>query len=96
MMTINVKAFATFREIIKDHDKDMQVSEGTTVRDLLLKLCEEYPELHDALFDGEGADQLKEYVQILMDGRGIRHIDNLQTVLKDGVTMAIFPPVGGG
>ncbi|MDH5419483.1 MAG: MoaD/ThiS family protein, partial [Candidatus Bathyarchaeota archaeon] len=34
--------------------------------------------------------------QILINGRGIKALQGFETKLKEGDTVAIFPPVGGG
>ncbi|MCZ7392644.1 MAG: ubiquitin-like small modifier protein 1 [Candidatus Methanoperedens sp.] len=87
MPTIKVKLFANFREFTKTKELKMQ---GGTVRDVLVKLCNEYPGLEDMLFKNEN---LRPHVNVFLNGRDIPGLD---TPLKQDDEMAIFPPVSGG
>jgi molybdopterin converting factor small subunit len=39
---------------------------------------------------------VQKYIQILINGTGIKALQGFKTKLKEGDTVAIFPPVGGG
>jgi molybdopterin synthase sulfur carrier subunit len=92
-MKVKVKAFATLRDIM-DKEVWLELDDRTTVSRLLEILSGRYEGLRGELFDGHGA--LKEYVNILKNGRNIFFLKNLDTVLEDGDDIAIFPPVAGG
>ena len=47
----------------------------------------------DKIFDG---DNIREYVNVLVNGRSINFLEGLKTELSDGDEVAIFPPVAGG
>ena len=40
--------------------------------------------------------KIKDYIQILKNGRNIKYLNALNTQLKDADTISIFPPVAGG
>jgi len=40
--------------------------------------------------------ELEKGVIILVNGKNIEHLEKLDTKLKDGDVVSIFPPVGGG
>ncbi len=68
---------------------------GRTVLDLLNQLCEEQGrKFQNTVFDDEG--QLRRYIKILVNGRGLHVLQGLDTQLSDGDTIALFPPVAGG
>jgi molybdopterin synthase sulfur carrier subunit len=58
-----------------------------------MTLRSEYPALQPLLCeDGE----VRPYITILINGKNIRDMEALATILSDGDEVAIFPPVSGG
>ena len=51
-------------------------------------------EFTEYLYDEKG--EVQNYIQILINGMGIKALQGFKTKLKEGDTVAIFPPVGGG
>jgi adenylyltransferase/sulfurtransferase len=92
-MTITVRLFANFREAVgKDH---VQVSGANDVASLIDKLVEVYGEkLAKELYE-PGGKRLIGTVSILVNGKAVK-TSSLNTPLKDGNVVAIFPPVAGG
>ncbi|MDY6966182.1 MAG: ubiquitin-like small modifier protein 1 [Halobacteriota archaeon] len=91
MVKVVVKPFANFREIIEESELEVEVGSGI-ISGLLNSLCESY-DLRDKIFDG---DNIREYVNVLVNGRSINFLEGLKTELSDGDEVAIFPPVAGG
>jgi len=85
---VRVKLFANFREIAGVSEVEV---DARSIRDVLTKLCEAFPGLKDAFFEG---DELKDYVHIMVNGRHVR--GNLDFEIKDDDVVAVFPPVSGG
>jgi len=92
-ITITVKSFATFRDVM-DMLLTLDLPSGTTVNSLLIELMNRYPGLPDLMFASPGV--LRDYVNILKNGRNIFFLKNLDTLLDDGDVIALFPPVAGG
>lgn len=68
---------------------------GRTVSDLLSQLCEERGQKFcNIIFDENG--QLRRYIKVLLNGRGLHLLKGLETPLTDGDVVALFPPVAGG
>ncbi|ASJ17142.1 molybdopterin synthase sulfur carrier subunit [Thermococcus chitonophagus] len=84
MPKVTVKVFATLIEII---GKRILEEEASTVKELLEKIYEKYPKVKEELEEG--------YI-ILVNGHNIEHLQGLETPLKEGDTVSIFPPAGGG
>ncbi|MEA5036756.1 Sulfur carrier protein CysO [bioreactor metagenome] len=92
-MKITVKAFATFREVM-DMQLELEFPKGTTVRTLLSDLTARYEGLYDLMFSAP--DTLRDFVNILKNGRNIHFITGLDTSLDEGDLIALFPPAAGG
>ena len=93
-MELELRFFATFREAVGQKTLTREYdSDEMTVRDVLQELEAEYDDLAGAILeDGEIQDMLT----VLKNGRGVAHGDGADTVLEDGDTLAVFPPVAGG
>lgn len=92
-MKITVKAFATFREVM-DMQIELDFPAGGTVRTLLSDLTARYAGLDALMF--AAPDTLRDFVNILKNGRNIHFIAGLDTPLDEGDLIALFPPAAGG
>ena len=89
MSKVRVKLFANFREAA---EKEVEL-EAAKLDDLIQILVERYEKLKDLMFED---GKLRDYVHIMVNGRHVNHLEGLETRLKDGDVVAIFPPVSGG
>ncbi|TFH39916.1 MAG: molybdopterin converting factor subunit 1 [Chrysiogenales bacterium] len=81
-MKIRIKAFASVRELCGFDEKELTVSEGITVRELLRQMKKNYRPLEE--LDGTLLFAVNEkYCAV-------------DTPLADEDVLAIFPPVSGG
>jgi molybdopterin synthase sulfur carrier subunit len=95
-MKVKVKFFALVRELTGKRDELVDLEDQATVRTLLAKLMDEYGvKFREYLLDPVSKEP-KGYLQFLMDGRNIALMQGLDTALKEGSSLAILPPVGGG
>jgi molybdopterin synthase sulfur carrier subunit len=90
---VRVKFFASYQRMVGAKEVEVEVPEGATVLDLARKLEETYPQLRGILLDGH---KLSEEPRILINGRNIAWLGQEKARLKDGDTVAIFPPAAGG
>lgn len=88
---VKVKLFANFREVAGA--KEVQV-DAANIEDLLKKLSSMYKGLKELIYDEDG--EVKDYVQIMVNGLHVRGLDGLKTRLSEKDVVAIFPPVSGG
>jgi len=91
-MAITVKLFANFREVAGRDKVEINAADVNALLDKLVEICG--TELAKQLYDKNG--KLRDTVHILVNGRGINLLKGLSTKLKEGDTVAIFPPVSGG
>lgn len=93
-IAVKVKFFATFKRITNQKEIELQLEEGTTIAQLMDILIKLYIDLKKEIFDDNS--KIKDYIQILKNGRNIKYLNALNTQLKDADTISIFPPVAGG
>jgi len=93
-LKINVKLRARFVELFGAKEKEVQIKNGATVRELLDGLCDS-PERREKIFDNDRKN-LRPYVAITKNGRFIIHLDWLETELSDGDNVEIFSMVSAG
>lgn len=89
-----MKFFANFREAVGKGQESVEVV--TDVASLIDELIGRFgKKLAEQLYEPD-KKRLRETVHILINGRGINLLEGLNTPLKDGDVIAIFPPVSGG
>ncbi|ADC66338.1 MoaD family protein [Ferroglobus placidus DSM 10642] len=88
---IKVKFPSVFTQITKE--RKVEVENVKTVKELLDKLFERYPQLKERLIkDGE----VTPFINIFVNGEDIRHLKGLDTELKDGDEVTFIPAISGG
>jgi len=68
--------------------------DGSTVKDALDTLVNEYPELKKNLYDDN--DQLRSYVKIYLGEQEIEEIDGTDTKIDKDTELNIIPAIAGG
>ena len=91
MLKLRLKLFANFRELIGESELAIEL-DGRDISDLLDHLCRYY-DLRCSIYNG---NEIREDVNISVNGLLIGSIEGIETELSDGDEVAIFPPVSGG
>jgi len=88
MAKINV---GIFQQITKGRELELS---GTTVREILNELCNQYPELRQQLFNDEG--KLRSFINIYVNDDDIRYLEREDTPIGPGDSLSIVPSIAGG
>ncbi|WP_411964426.1 ubiquitin-like small modifier protein 1 [Haloferax sp. YSMS24] len=92
-MELELRFFATFREVAGQKSVQWHADDDSTVGDVLRALEAEYDGLSGELIeDGD----VRPHVNVLKNGREVVHLEGLETTLEDGDKISVFPPVAGG
>ncbi len=93
-ITVKVKFFATFKYITGQNEIEVKIDDGTNIAQLMDILFKSYNDLEKEIYYDNRI--IKDYVQILKNGRNIKYLDHINTKLENNDEIAIFPPVAGG
>ncbi|RLG84795.1 MAG: molybdopterin synthase sulfur carrier subunit [Thermoprotei archaeon] len=84
-----VEVFGTLREKLGWRRKVVELKQGATLRSLV----ETLPDLREAVTQG---GELREGVMIMVNGIHAQLLKGLETPLRNGDEVSVFPPGGGG
>ncbi|HMD88287.1 MAG TPA: ubiquitin-like small modifier protein 1 [Anaerolineaceae bacterium] len=70
------------------------IVQGGTVGEALCEVAERYPSLKTHLFTPDG--QLRSFVNLFLNDEDIRHLDGVDTVMKEADRLIILPSIAGG
>jgi molybdopterin synthase sulfur carrier subunit len=91
-MAVTVRFFAYFRDVFGGREIQVPAAEAPTVGALLDRLGDT-PSRRAELMAGAG---LKPHLVVMINGTPLPAARPLETPLKDGDVVAIFPLLGGG
>ncbi|MCE4601120.1 MAG: MoaD family protein [Desulfurococcales archaeon] len=87
-ISVKLRVYATLIEAVGRRAMDVSMPRGSRVIDLLLRTGLAGVVLEDG--------RVREMYKVLVNGRDIEFLDGLDTVLRDGDVVDVFPPVAGG
>ncbi len=92
---MKVNFFATLRQVTGQKSVEFDLPEYVTAQQVLDAVIERYPAMRRDLLDENG--QLHRHCHMFINGRGVPFLlEKMNTVVKPGDTVNIFPAVGGG
>ncbi len=91
---MEVKVYATLRDVVGGPRVQFDGISEMTVDHLLQELCRRYPDIRAKLM--LNGQDLHPAMHLLVNGRDMRYLNGLETVLTQKDEIRIFPPVGGG
>ena len=93
---VSVRLFTTLRELAGRGEEILEFTQKrVTVKEVLGELVKRHGKaFKDCLYNGRG--EVQEYLQLLVNGKSVSLLEELETRLREGDEVAIVPPVGGG
>ena len=92
---MNVNIYATLRAVVGARTVELALSQGSTVRSVVVQLIARHPALGPQLVDPAGA--LLPYIHVFVNGRDATYLHHgVDTALGSQDTIDIFPAVAGG
>jgi len=97
VMKIKVKGYFTLKKVMGGKAVLEIEIEKATIKDVLKDLTENFgQDFKDAIFDPK-TQEVSSHIRILVNGRHYHYLPNrLDTELKEGDEVALFPPIAGG
>ncbi|HIH26986.1 MAG TPA: MoaD/ThiS family protein [Methanoregulaceae archaeon] len=92
-MRVTLRFFARFGELL-GNSREIDISEGTSLADLVREVARTSSEGYQAIFDEAGS--FHRYVILMRNRKRIRPEDAETMLVADGDEIAVFPPVAGG
>lgn len=95
-MRVSVRMFTTLRELAGKGEETLEFDAGVvTVKDVLRELVKQHGKaFKNYLYDKE--EKVQEYLRLLVNGKRVELLEELEMRLKEGDQVAIVPPIGGG
>jgi molybdopterin synthase sulfur carrier subunit len=96
-LKIKVEFLGHIRNLISsEREEEVEISEGSSITDLLMVLSEKYGEpFKKAIFEKSGADVKSNYI-ITVNGYLLNQLKGLDTKLKNNDNVTLLPVVSGG
>ena len=91
-MAITVRIPTPMRKLTQEQ-KQIE-AQGSTVKDILHDLCEQYPELGERICDERG--EVRRFVNLYLNDEDVRFKNGKDTPVADGDTLSIVPAIAGG
>lgn len=96
MTKVIVRALGAIKYLAGSREVEIQVRKNSTVRDVLGLLSKKRGKiLEDRIFDSE-TKKLKPDIRLLLNGQNVASLEGVETKVKDGDVISIFPSIGGG
>ncbi|MEM3731012.1 MAG: MoaD family protein [Candidatus Bathyarchaeia archaeon] len=96
-MRVKVEYLGHIRNIIRsEREEEVEIGEGSSIEDLLLKLSERYGEtFKKAVYEPSSTDVKANYI-ITVNGYLLNQLNGIKTKLKHGDHVILLPIVSGG
>lgn len=91
---MQIRLYATLRQIAGTRELEIRVEADATVGEVLRSLVTRFPGLEQAIWHPDGS--LAGHVAVILNGRDIRHLSEVDTPVSNDDRLDVFPPVGGG
>ncbi len=91
-MSTFIRIPTPLRKVTNGQDK-VEIK-GTNVQECIEYLDSQFPGIKERLFDANG--QMRNFINLYVNGEDVRHLQGLNTLIKEGDEMSIVPAIAGG
>lgn len=95
-MALTVKFIGALRHVTGKTQLNIECTEIFAVKDLILKIIQETPQLKTSLINQQSDGTMKTKALILVNDREISVLNGLDTKLDDGDEIVFVPVIHGG
>ena len=96
MVRVKIYTILALKKILGQRELEVSVPEGSTVRDLISWMVNEWGEKLSSHLFHPGSDRLLPHIRLMVNGRLIEFLNGMETVLQDGDEFSMLPIVTGG
>jgi len=95
MIKIKILFLSLLADIISEEEITLSINEASTIKDALNILSRKLGKvLKETIFTS--SETLNNYIILGLNGRDIRSLDNLKTLLHNGDEISFLPAIAGG
>lgn len=95
MARVKIDFLSILSDIIGKREISLKIKENSSIEDLVERLREDLGLNFEAYFF-EPDNSLKKYIIIALNGKDIRQIQNLSTIIHNGDNISFLPAIAGG
>ncbi|MFC1838323.1 MoaD/ThiS family protein [Thermodesulfobacteriota bacterium] len=96
MIRVNLYTILGIKDIIGEREVGIEVPDNSSLSGLITEIVNRWGNgISEVLFEPE-SKKIKAHLRLMVNGQDISFLDGLDTRLKDGDEVMIFPPVSGG
>jgi len=96
LIKVKVYTILTLKDVLGKRELEISFPSGSTVRDLISYMVNEWGEKLSSHLFHPGSDRLLPHVRLMVNGRLIEFLNGMETVLQDGDEFSMLPIVTGG
>lgn len=96
MIKVKVYTILALKEILGQREFEISVLEGTTVKDILSWMNEKWGDRLASHIFQPRSQQLLPHIRLMINGRDIQFLNDMETILEDGDEFTMLPLVAGG
>lgn len=93
-MTLRVQYTAQLRTVVGHAEEVVELSEGTSLAELLAHLAARHPDAGSHLVTNTG--QIRPSLLVALNGTAVARCAASSTTLHEGDVVALLPPIAGG
>jgi len=92
---IKILFLSLLEDITGINEISLSINENSTVGDMIKELIKNFDkEFENIILISEG--NLNNFILLSLNGKDIRHYNNLETILQDGDEVIFLPAIAGG